>query len=534
MSEERDTDPAGRFVLFREPGDEDDAPPLPPPRGSGPARIVSVSGAKGGVGKSILAANLAVYLSSIGRRVVLVDADADGANLHTLLGLRRTVRPRTVDADGEPSFEPPPLQPIDTSVQGLRLFHAGLDNAPAGAPRRARRRELESTLRALDADYVVVDLGSGTSHSLVDFHLAADLAVFVALPEPTSIENTFRFLRHAFARHLLRQVSRGPLRDSLASKLSELGGAPSPLDLWRRLEDDGDPLADPVRSWMDAFSPCLVINESRLRADLELGDAIRTTTRRRLGVTVDYLGHIDFDDTVWSSVRLRRLLLLETPGTKSAKSIEKIARRLLAIESGKARRRAARLVPPESHHDLLEVERGATDEDVRRAYKRAREMYSLDSLACYGLFDADEIEVVRRRLDEAYDVLLDPARRRPYELSVFPIEEDELDAKPSVERRRGDLPPAPEITPDTDITGALLRQVRESLGVELKDISQRTKVGLAYLKAIEDDDYTALPAPVYVRGFVSELAKSLRLDPGQASRTYLKRLRRFLDERGST
>src|SRR5690606_33147969 len=111
-------------------------------------------------------------------------------------------------------------------------------------------------------------------------------------------------------------------------------------------------------------------------------------------------------------------------GTKSAKSIEKIARRLLAIESGKVRRRTQRVVPPESHHDLLEVERGATDEDVRRAFKRAREIYADDALACYGLFEPDELEKVRMRLEEAYDVLLDPARRRPYELSVFPMEDD--------------------------------------------------------------------------------------------------------------
>jgi flagellar biosynthesis protein FlhG len=283
---------------------------------------------------------------------------------------------------------------------------------------------------------------------------------------------------------------------------------------------------------MEAFSPCVVLNQSRLRADLELGEAIRTASRRRLGVSVDYVGHIDFDDTVWSSVRLRRLLLIETPGTKAAKSIEKIARRLLALESGKARRRGMRVVPPESHHDLLEVDRGATDEEIRRAFKRAKEIYAADALACYGFFEPDELEKVRTRLEEAYDVLLDPARRRPYELSVFPIEEDEEEEKPTTKRERRDLPPPPEITPDTEFNGILIRQVRESQGVDLKDISHRTKVGLPYLQAIEDEDYGALPAPVYVRGFVAELAKFLRLDATQVSRTYVKRYRRYLEERG--
>jgi flagellar biosynthesis protein FlhG len=506
--------------LFREPVDEE---PTEPPRDAAKVRLLSVTGAKGGVGKSVLATNLAVYLASIGRRVILADADATGANLHTLLGVRRARTIPTSDEPGAPRL-------YETPVPGLRLYHAGLDEPAVGEARRARRAKLEEKLRSLDADYVVVDLGAGMSSSLLDFHLAAELSVFVTLPEPTAIENTYRFVRHAFVRHLRRRVTDVATRRALIAKVRQLGGAPAPLDLWRKLEDDGDALADAVRQWMESFSPCLVMNQTRLRGDLDLGEASRTASRRRLGVSIDYLGHIDYDDTVWNSVRMRRLLLVESPGTKSAKAIEKIARRMLAIESGKARRRSQRVVPPESHHDLLEVDRGATDEEIRRAFKRAKEIYSLDSLCCYGLFEPHELEKVRLRLEEAYDVLLDPARRRPYELSVFPVEEDEREEEPAP-RAPGDLPPAPDITPDSEFNGALIRQVRESQGIELRDISHRTKVALPYLRAIEDEDFAALPAPVYVRGFVAELAKCLRLDASQVSRTYVKRFRRFLEER---
>src|SRR5690606_28181481 len=142
---------------------------------------------------------------------------------------------------------------IETSVPGLWLHHAGLDEPPPGAP-RGGRAELETKLRALDADYVVVDLGSGTASDLLDFHLAADLSVFVTLPEPTALENTYRYIRHAYVRHLRRCASDAETRRALMDKVRELGGAPHPLDLWRRLEDDGDPLADPVRAWLESFS----------------------------------------------------------------------------------------------------------------------------------------------------------------------------------------------------------------------------------------------------------------------------------------
>ena len=525
------SDSADEVLLFREPGEGEDET-TDPGLATRPLRVLSVAGAKGGVGKSMLASNLAVYLASIGRQVVLADADECGANLHTMVGVHRSPsRARDPLADDELDASIGPKL-IETQVPGLRLMHAGLDEPADGARRKTRRAGLEERLRSLRVDYVVVDLGAGLSNTLLDFHLAADLAVFVTLPEPTAIENTYRFMRHAFVRFLRRRVRDPKSWRELLDRIGTLGGAPAPLDLWRGLEEDGDPLADLVREGMEAFAPPMVLNQTRLRADLELGEAMRTAARRRLGIPIEYLGHIDYDDTVWSCVRDRRLLLVESPGSKSAKSVEKIARRLLALESGKGSRRRERTVPPESHHDLLEVERGATDEEIRRAFKRGREIYAPGALAGYGLFEPEELEKVRTRIEEAFDVLLDPARRRPYELSVFPTEEDEALDEPSSARRSIDLPPPPAITPETDFSGGLIRQVRESQGVELRAVSQRTKVGIDYLEAIEAEAFGDLPAPVYVRGFVTEFAKFLGLDPGHVSRTYVRRFRRYLEERG--
>nr|MDQ3034367.1 helix-turn-helix domain-containing protein [Myxococcota bacterium] len=421
-------------------------------------------------------------------------------------------------------------RPIETQVQGLRLLWAALDEGLSGR-RGGGRRKLAQTIARAQADYVVVDLGACTSRAAIDAFLAAEVALLVTLPEPTALESTFRFVRRAFLRYLRKSVADPAVRKALMQKARELGGAPPPLDLWRSLEDDGDPLAEVVRAAMESFHPNVAINQTRLRADLELGEQVRSAARRRLGIGIEYLGHIEYDDTVWSCVRARRLLLIESPGSKASKNVEKIARRLLALQAGK-RRPMMRTVPPESHHDLLEVDRGATDEEVRRAFKRARDIYARDALACYALFEPHELDALRARLEEAYDVLLDPVRRRPYELSVFPPSEEHDEPAPAHAQQTEPLPPAPELTPDTDYTGALLRAVRESQGVALREVSARTKVGLPYLEAIEGDDYGALPAPVYVRGFVTEVAKALRLDSSQVARTYVRRFRRYLDERG--
>jgi len=86
-----------------------------------------------------------------------------------------------------------------------------------------------------------------------------------------------------------------------------------------------------------------------------------------------------------------------------------------------------------------------------------------------------------------------------------------------------ELPPAPSITPDTEFSGSLLRAVRESQGTSLSQISERTKVGTSYLRCIEEEEFKQLPAGVYVRGFVTEFAKCLRLDPEQVTQSYMRR-----------
>jgi flagellar biosynthesis protein FlhG len=498
-----------------------------------PTRVLAVSGARGGAGRTMIASNLALYLSTIGRKVVLVDGDPSGANLHTSLGMRKPISLLRagrlgVRREGTALIEEVTVR---TPYPGLRLLHAGMDEPGPSTGRSERLAKLVSKLRGVDADYIVVDMGVGVSRDVVDAYLAADIALFVTLPEPSALENTYQFFRAAFVRLVWQRAKLAGHHEVLQKHLRALGSAPPPLDLYRELVRQRSPAAEVVREAMEDFRPYLVINQTRLRADLQLGFDMQSAGRRRLGLNIEYMGHIDHDDTVWTCVRNRRPLLLEVPGAKSSKKLEKIARRVLAMEAPATRRDRARGVPTDSHHDMLEVERGATDEEIRRAYKRCRELYAHDSLACYGLLEPHEVETLRARLDEAFDVLLDPSRRRPYELSIFPpgTEPKRPPAEPEVES--DEVHAAPDITPDTVFTGALLRQVREAFRVTLKDVSQKTKIGLQYLRAIEDDDFASLPAVVYASGFVSEYAKVLKLDPQQVSRTYVRRYKRFLEEK---
>lgn len=487
-------------------------------------KIIAIAGSKGGIGKTVLSANLSIYLASIGRRVVALDADAQGPNLHGSLG----IAPEVVRENSRGPGADPQLLPC--SIPDLHLWSPGVDQSHGPLGRRTSLREVHARIGQLAADYVVVDLGAGVRPELVRLWLDAHMGLYVLAPDPGALENTHRFVRRAFATAVLRVVhtQQPHRREAMRRHLRSMGHTPSPMDLVRRLEAAGDPLSPVVRETIDGFALNFIVSQTRARSDLELGDALRSAIRRREGLNPRYFGYVDFDETVVNTSRICRPLLIENPAAKASRCLERIARRLMTLDAGKLRQPLLNQVPPGSHHDMLEVDRGASEEEVRRAHKRMREIFTHNALACYGLFSAKALEAVRARVEEAHDVLLDPARRRTYEVSVFPESTGPRSSRPAP-RDEASLPAAPRITAETEFNGATLRAVRESMGLELRDISSKTKIGTAYLDAIECESFFDLPAPVYTRGFVVELAKCLKLDPEHVAQTYM---RRFNQARG--
>jgi len=500
----------------------------------GTRRMLAVGGGRGGAGKSLVAQNLAVYFAQLGKNVILVDLDPTGANLHAQFGVTAHANPPSDETTEELA-----KGLIPTFVPGLSILPGPHDAIePPLQLRAGRKSRWLSRLKSLPADYLVVDVGPGHAHLAVDVMLAADIAICVTVPEPPAIEATYRFLRAAYRRKLRRSLVRDRFRLSLVDRvMKEIGRLPSPLDVVRLLAKTDRTLAE--LAWVEAtrMHLHLVVNQTRVRTDLELAGAMSGLAKRHYGMTLDELGWVEHDDTVWLTVRRRRPLLVESPTSKSARNIERIARRVVALTAVKTEpKEPAPPLPPvltaPDHYTVLGIGRSSNDEEVRRAFKRQREIYATGGLQTSSLLDDEELAIAQARIDEAHDSLLDPVRRRAYDLSMFPEPDADRPDAQSVPRPalaaeqlmlQSEL--AREIGPDTEFTGPLLRKVRESQGIEIAEISSRTKISKAHLLALEDETYDHLPAIVYVRGFVTELAKYLRLDPAQVQRTYLRRMR---------
>lgn len=504
--------------------------------GEGRRRIISIGGGKGGVGKSLLAANLGIYLAQLGRRTVLFDADLGGANLHTFVGVER---PQVTLGDlFNRRVSSVKDCVVETAITGLGLLSGEGDPLWVADPRPATRRRLIEGLRSLEADFLICDLPTGSGSIALDFFLAAHVGVLVVVPEPTSTENAYRFLKSAFLRRLRLLPALGKETGAVLEHLRHLcergseGGIPSPLDLYEAARGSDPQLAAALGEELGRFRPRLVVNQARTRADLELGPQMRSAGRRRLGLQVEYLGHMDSDDAVIHAVRRRHPLLVDHPDSKVAKNIERIARKLLT-DGERAPAPPPRRTEDQTLYEVLEIDPGASDEEIRRAARRQRETYAADSMVVGGLYAPERLAVVHRRLDEAYDTLLDGERRRRYDLRLYP------DGIPAEARRHrqgsGDKPSTdpkmqsaelPIIGAETEITGSLLQQVRQARQLELVEIATRTKIGIAHLRAIEAEQWAQLPAPVYLRGFLTEYAKCLRLPPQQVVQSYLQRLQR--------
>jgi flagellar biosynthesis protein FlhG len=292
---------------------------------------VPVGGGKGGVGKTFVAANLAATLARGGYRVVAVDVDLEGANLHTALGVRRPQR-SLADYVAEREEDVPKLVE-DTSIENLQLVAAtrpNLGNAQLG---HARRVEFVRSLRQLDTDFVLLDLGAGTDRAVMDYFMVCDDGIVVLTPETTSVENAYGFMRAAFYRRLRLAMLSEDVRRLVGQAMDERNerGIRTPFDLLREVEQldpgEGARFARAMRS----FRPRVVVNGARSAEDIRLGFSVCSVCKRFFAIDAEYLGYVNHTEDARRSLRVLRPLVDAHPRSDAAVYFARIARKLLEL-----------------------------------------------------------------------------------------------------------------------------------------------------------------------------------------------------------
>jgi flagellar biosynthesis protein FlhG len=296
-------------------------------------QIWSVGGGKGGIGKTLLVASLGWQLARLGKRVILVDADLAGANLHTCLGLEA---PRLTLADFIlRRVERIEEVVVETGFPRLRLVSGASDFLGAANVEHAQKTRVLNRIQALDVDVVVMDLGAGGSPDTIDYFLASDPGLLVVVPEPTSIENSYRFIRAAAFRHLHAATPRDAVAELIEAAMdpSNSRGIRTPLDLLAAVEGEDPEAVVALRRELDSFRPRFVVNQVRDAADMVVGHQLVAACTRHLGVHATYAGHVPYDEAVWQSVRRRRLFMAAEGVSAAAEQVRQLVHGLLRGKS---------------------------------------------------------------------------------------------------------------------------------------------------------------------------------------------------------
>jgi flagellar biosynthesis protein FlhG len=288
------------------------------------AMIISVASGKGGVGKSIVAGNLGLVLASMGNRVVLVDLDVGGADLHIMFGLLHP--PATLSDFLTRRVDSLDAVAYSISTQpGLRLIAGTGDTLATANMPYAKKKRLIRHLREMEADIMIVDVGAGTGYHALDFFLLADLHLVVATPDPTSVLDLYRFMKLAAIRRVLSKfLNNDPVNPTLAER--DFG---SVEEIFRALGKTNDPAQVLARQALESFRPLLVLNRTTSRSKVNTLQ-LQKLLREYVGGELTLLGEIPDDRSVERSVRTYLPVVQSAPDSPAGQAFLRIAEHLMS------------------------------------------------------------------------------------------------------------------------------------------------------------------------------------------------------------
>jgi len=161
--------------------------------------IWAIAGGKGGTGKSFLTSQMAVALAEKNKKVIVIDTDFGGANIHSFFGLKKKTSSLNLFFEDK---EPLQNLIIETDIKNLSIIPGDYNSITIDSIKYMQKLKLLRHIKKLEADYILLDLGAGSTFNTIDFFLLADRLTVVTVPEITAIENLFQFIRNTYFRKL--------------------------------------------------------------------------------------------------------------------------------------------------------------------------------------------------------------------------------------------------------------------------------------------------------------------------------------------
>jgi flagellar biosynthesis protein FlhG len=289
------------------------------------AITISVGSGKGGTGKSMVLANLALLLAREGRRVCIVDLDIGGANAHIFFGLfepRHSLSDfltRKVGSLNE-------IAHCFDSFYGLKLIPGTGDTLQTANMSYHEKMRLLRAITTIDADVVLVDVGAGTSYHSLDIFMAADLQICITMPEPTAILDFYKFIQLATLRKALTSF----LSQSEVSRTLKQQNFQTIAEVFELAEKIQEGSRLRIQQDLQSFHPLLIINNVVSGSKLN-SLKLKKMASKYLGIYLPELGEIPADDRVGASLQAYMPVCEYSPGAGASLALVEIWRKLAKI-----------------------------------------------------------------------------------------------------------------------------------------------------------------------------------------------------------
>lgn len=294
----------------------------------GRIKLWSIGGGKGGIGKSLVSLGLGISLARLGKKVILIDCDLGGANLHTLMGLRYphvTLEHFLMKKVGrlEDTI-------IPTQVEGIGLICGADDILGSANPTYAQKIRLLNQIEALPAQYVILDLGAGTAFNILDFFNYSPGRIVLFTSQTTSLQNAYGFIKSALYRLIFRELAKDQVvMDLLYQSQEGQGTLGTVSELLAYLKEKSPRSHDQLLRLLSDYQIFLIVNMVKSNTDLTAPEIINSVCTNFLSLKPEVIGHLAYDSTLEDAVNHMNKLPLSHKKSKAAGQLAQIALRIV-------------------------------------------------------------------------------------------------------------------------------------------------------------------------------------------------------------
>ena len=278
------------------------------------SRIFSIGAGKGGVGKSFITANLGVLFANQGQKVVLVDLDLAGPNLHTFLGLKN---PKTgINEFLNRTFKALEDAAAPTDVPNLSIINSMHCTVEIANLFHAQKLKIIKAIQSLPYDIILLDLGAGKTFNNLDFFLTSNQGLFILTPEPTSVENTVHFIKAVYVRVLKRVLNRDVFNEIVKEVVdhskNRLIKVADLIEMIKKYDPDKGRQVD---NRLGKLKFEFILNQFHKQADLGFGENFEKACNRHFYSKFRFLGNVGYDERVHDSILSKKIYIDKYPYT---------------------------------------------------------------------------------------------------------------------------------------------------------------------------------------------------------------------------